>query len=147
MTLPPLSDPLTGQALPVHTSRVPAPESFDLNARLGERYTMGVDLGQSADFTAICVVRRVEEERAKPVFQVGHLQRLPLGTTYPAIVSHVIERLSYPKLRGKTDLVIDFTGVGRPVFDLFRVQGISPVGIAINGGSAITRDGSIWLDI
>jgi hypothetical protein len=130
--------------LPKHFERVPAPEPFDMNAQWGERYTVGVDLGQSQDYTAICVVRRLEVEGAKPIFQVGHLSRLPLGTTYPAIVAHVIGQMSHPKLRGKAELVIDYTGVGRPVFDLFRVQGMSPIGVAITGGSAITRDGPIW---
>ncbi len=144
MTLLPLYDPLTGQALPVHTSRLPGPERFDLNAKWGEQYTVGVDLGQSQDYTAICIVRRLDEAGAKPVFQVGHLSRLPLGTTYPAIVNHVIEVLSHPKFRGKAELVIDYTGVGRPVFDLFRVQGMAPTGLAITGGNAVTRDGLIW---
>jgi hypothetical protein len=143
MTSIPLSDPLTGQPLAVHNSRI-VPEPFLLNPQWGERYTVGVDLGQSQDFTAICVVRRLEEEGAKPIFQVGFLQRLPLGTTYPTIVAHVIERMSNPRLRGKADLVIDYTGVGRPVFDLFRVQGISPIGVSITAGHAITRDGSVW---
>jgi hypothetical protein len=135
----------TGQPLPKHMERVPAPEPFDMNAQWGERYTVGVDLGQSQDFTAICVVRRLEQDGgAKPIFQVGHLSRLPLNTTYPAIVAHVIGRMSHPMLRGKAELVIDYTGVGRPVFDLFRVQGVSPVGVSITGGSAISRDGPIW---
>src|SRR5438132_13484668 len=59
-----------------------------------------------------------------PIFQVGHLERLPLGTTYPAIVAHVSRLL--PKLPGHAELVIDFTGVGRPVFDMFVYSGISP---------------------
>jgi hypothetical protein len=143
MTSIPLTDPLTRQPLAVHNARIPAPEPFSLKSLWGERYTVGVDLGQSQDFTAICVVRRLEEEGAKPIFQVGFLQRLPLGTTYPAIVAYVINRMSNPRLRG-ADLVIDFTGVGRPVFDLFRVKGVSPIGVAITAGHAITRDGSIW---
>jgi hypothetical protein len=48
------------------------------------------------------------------------------------------------KTKSGSDLVIDYTGVGRPVFDLFRVQGMSPVGVSITGGSAITRDGPVW---
>jgi hypothetical protein len=49
-------------------------------------------------------------------FQAGHLERLPLGTTYPAIVSHVGRLLS--KLPAGTELVIDHIGVGRPIYDL-----------------------------
>jgi len=74
-----------------------------------------------------------------PIFQVGHLERLPLGTTYPAIVAHVSRLLT--KLPGHPELVIDFTGVGRPVFDMFVYSGISPIGVLISGGTAETRDG------
>src|SRR5689334_7972846 len=68
-----------------------------------------------------------------PILQVGHLERLPLGTTYPAIVAYV-SRLR-TKLPGHPELVIDFTGVGRPVFDMFVYSGISPIGVLISGGT------------
>ena len=137
-------NPSSHEPMEVRTSRYPAPERFDLNAKWAERYTAGVDLGQSQDYTAICIVRRVEEPGQKPVFQVGHLERLPLNTPYPNIVGHVVDLLCRPQLRGRAELVIDFTGVGRPVFDMFRVQGVSPIGVSITGGTAITNDGLIW---
>jgi len=74
------------------------------------------------------------------IFQVGHLERVPLGTPYPGIVAHV------GRLLGKLpnpELVIDYTGVGRPVFDLFTYAGISPVGVLITGGADETRHGVI----
>jgi hypothetical protein len=74
-----------------------------------------------------------------PIFQVGHLERLPLGTPYPAIVDHVGRLLT--KLPGHPELVIDFTGVGRPVFDMFVYSGIYPIGVVITGGMTETRDG------
>ena len=74
-----------------------------------------------------------------PIFQVGHLERVPLGTPYPGIVAHVGRLLT--KLPGNPELVIDFTGVGRPVFDMFVYSGISPTGVLITGGTAETRDG------
>jgi hypothetical protein len=66
------------------------------------------------------------------IFQVGHLERVPLGTTYPAIVHHVGRLLA--RLPEDTELVIDYTGVGRPVFDLFRYSRIFPVGLLITSG-------------
>lgn len=125
----------------VRTSRHPTPIE---PPRFRERYTVGADLGQSNDPTAIAVVRKFEEIGQKPIFQVGHLERLPLGTSYPNVVAHVVGLLARPEIRSKCELVIDFTGVGRPVFDMFRVQGISPVGVTITGGTAITHDGLIW---
>ena len=74
-----------------------------------------------------------------PIFQVGYLERVPLGTPYPGIVAHVGRLLT--KLPGHPELVIDFTGVGRPIFDMFVYSGISPTGVLITGGTAETRDG------
>jgi len=75
------------------------------------------------------------------IYQVGHIERLPLGTTYPAIVAHVGRLLA--KLPEKSELVIDATGVGKPVFDLFVGNGISPIGVTITGGGTETWHGRI----
>src|SRR5437868_11056940 len=75
-----------------------------------------------------------------PIFQVGHLERVPLGTPYPGVVAHVGRLLT--KLADHSELVIDFTRVGRPVFDMFVYSGISPTGVLITGGTAETRDGA-----
>jgi hypothetical protein len=77
-----------------------------------------------------------------PIFQVGHLERLPLGTPYPGIVAHVGRLLT--KLPGRPELVIDFTGVGRPVFDMFLYSGISPTGVVITSGTAETHHRMTW---
>ena len=76
-----------------------------------------------------------------PIFQVGHLERVPLGTSYPGIVAHVGQLLR--KLPGHSELVIDFTGVGRPIFDMFVYSGIYPIGVVITAGNAETRDGMV----
>jgi hypothetical protein len=117
---------------------------FDMNSQFDERYTIGVDLGQSNDSTAIAVVRKIERFPDKPIFQVGHLSRVALGTPYPAIVVHAMDILLRPRFLGKTDLCIDITGVGKPCFDLFQGYGITPIGILITGGDSTSRDGSIW---
>jgi hypothetical protein len=75
------------------------------------------------------------------IFQVGHLERVPLGTPYPGIVAHVGRLLG--KLPAGTELVIDITGVGKPVFEMFTYAGISPCGVFITAGMAETRDGAI----
>jgi hypothetical protein len=74
------------------------------------------------------------------VYQIRHLERLPLRTSYPAVVTRVGRLLT--TLPG-AELAIDFTGVGRPVFDLFRFSGLSPVGVAITSGSAVKFEGRV----
>ena len=49
--------------------------------------TVGVDLGQSADPTAILAVET--DRGAKPVLR--HIERVPLGTSYPKVVETLVE--------------------------------------------------------
>jgi hypothetical protein len=101
-----------------------------------DRFFIGVDPGQAIDPTAIAVTR-VLTDREMPVHQVIHLERLPLRTRYPAIVSAVVDLLARPLLRSRCEVVVDFTGVGRPVSDLFAERGIAHTGVTITGGNAV----------
>src|SRR5664280_701827 len=84
--------------------------TFDHSAQVRKeetRYFMGLDLGQSHDPTAIAVVRQLRylvaqdilgrapiwNDEKPAVYQCGFLQRMPLGTVYPAIVAHVCRLL------------------------------------------------------
>jgi hypothetical protein len=81
----------------------------------------------------------------KPPLAVRHLHRYPLGTSYPSIVCDVAGLMR--TLSGgavSASLVIDLTGTGRPVFDMFREAGLRPIGISIHGGGSTTRDSHGW---
>src|SRR5262249_17338697 len=73
------------------------------------------------------------------ILEVGPTARLRWGTPYPAIVAHVGGLLS--RLPADTELIIDETGVGRPVGDMFVYSGISPARVQITAGTVETRDG------
>lgn len=123
-------------------------------------YIVGVDLGQSNDPTAICVLEHAVEptgdveiqhgrlggpgrlvEKAKVRFDVRHLERLELGTPYPEIADYVQNLLVRPPLYGEADLVLDETGVGRAVADIFEERGMSPIRVAITAGNDVTYQG------
>lgn len=91
------------------------------------RFVSGLDLGQAADPSALVVVEQSvaadDKGRHVPQYAVRHLERFLLGTPYPQIVAAVKSIFARPPLAG-SHLVIDRTGVGRPVFDLFRDSGI-----------------------
>lgn len=76
------------------------------------------------------------------LFQVLHCERLPLRTSYVAVAQYVGRQLRV--LPPHTDLVIDFGGVGRPVFDLFQSSGLDPIGVQITAGSKVVQDGPIY---
>ena len=99
-------------------------------------FYIGLDLGQAQDYTAIAVVEKQEKE-----YHVRHLERPKLGTPYPAIVEQVQNLLKSDQLWGRTALVVDKTGVGAPVVDMFRKAGLRPVAITITGGNSVSKDG------
>jgi len=103
-------------------------------------FLVGLDLGQAADYTALVVIERVEQQKAKPHFHVRHIQRFQLGTSYPVVVERVKSIITQKPLEGKAQLVVDATGVGAPVVDLLRQAGLSPVAIMITGGDTVSQE-------
>lgn len=135
----------------------------DLWERLPRRitppaYFVGLDLGKMADYTAIAGIRRTvvldqdgkEETTAtgKKVYDLlcNHLDRFPLGTSYPTVVRNVKELMSRPALGPDPMLCVDSGGVGQAVVDLFRDAqlGCQLTAIQITGGSSVTASGDSW---
>jgi len=107
------------------------------------KYFFGLDLGQSQDYTACAILERIPGTGgAQARYHGVHLERLALGTPYPAVVAHVAGLLATPELRGRTALVVDATGVGRPVVDMLRQAKLAPVAVTITGGDTTSHDGS-----
>jgi hypothetical protein len=112
---------------------------------MSDPFYIGVDPGQSIDPTAVAVVQRVSRDNGKPLFRCGHLERLPLATPYPGVVQHVRRLVSKEPFLGHSELVLDLTGVGRPVGDLFQAEGLRPVKVSITAGDNETRnEHGIW---
>src|SRR5664279_2892580 len=95
-------------------------------------YFVGVDFGQSRDFTAIAVVERAETTgdwdavryawRKVVTLQLRYLERIALGTPYPEVVERVVQVTRSPGLTGKC----------RPVVDLLRRERPGCVVMAVN---------------
>ena len=115
---------------------------------------MGLDLGQAADHSALAILsespvlesdgRIATDHRGGILFRFDcvHLERFPLGTDYPAIIGRVEELVRSPRLQPRPRLVIDATGAGRPVVDLF-LNAKLPVEITpltITAGSEVRED-------
>ena len=108
-------------------------------------YVLGLDLGQAADYTALCVLERWRSTCKPSRYDCRHLERFKLGTSYPTIVERVIAIANSAELKAcQRRLVVDATGVGAPVVDLLRrAPGHPPViAVTITGGNDVTRDGS-----
>lgn len=106
------------------------------------KFYVGLDLGQSSDYTALSVLDRVDPSTASS-YHVRHLERVR-NVPYPEIVRNVTDIMRSPSIAGQADLVVDQTGVGAPVVDLFRQAGLDPVGVLIHGGDKASNEGGTW---
>lgn len=124
------------------------------------QYILGVDLGQTNDYTALCILERREVETGRTRLETvlggapkrvrvteahyaaRHLERLPTGTPYPAQLARVSALHDRLKAQGhRVRLVVDQTGVGRPVVDMLRASGLRPTAVTITGGDTVSQDG------
>lgn len=106
------------------------------------KFYVGLDLGQSSDYTALSVLDQIKSG-TETSYQVRHLERVR-GVPYPQIVTKVTAIMRSPALAGQAALVVDQTGVGAPVVDLFRQAGLDPVGVLIHGGDKASHEGDTW---
>lgn len=77
------------------------------------KFFLGLDLGQSQDYTALCVIEAISSKGKKgAAYHVRRLERTR-GESYPAIAEKVSAVMRSPALAGGAALVIDQTGCGR----------------------------------
>jgi hypothetical protein len=123
-------------------------------------YFVGLDLGQQQDYSAVVVAERhyqfyTQRDRfhyggqmpplPPPTYAVRHVRRWALLSPYPQIVRDTKTLLLRPELLQSARLVIDATGCGLPVLDMFTEARLPcPVtGVLITGGSTVTHDRGI----
>jgi hypothetical protein len=113
-------------------------------------YYVGLDLGQSADYTVLAVVQKVNGD-----LHLRHLERYPLKTLYTTIADSVRDLLGGPPFtvdeydpqhhriaKPKVQLVVDKTGVGVAVTDLLKERRLNYIGVTITGlGQKVNRNG------
>jgi len=104
-------------------------------------FIISADLGQANDYTAISVIERILNGvgvlgymgRGEKQLHLRHIERPSRGTEYPAIVDRLIELYKSPQLKDAPKaVVIDLTGLGRPVYDMMRQAGFNRSLSAIN---------------
>lgn len=120
------------------------------------KYVLSLDLGKMSDPTAYTLTEKtirqwreyshnepgyeLNRNRRHTIYHLLDIYRPPLGTSYIDIALDVSRRMQHPLLEGQCDLVIDATGVGRPVLEIMeKIHNLSPVGIVITGGHSVTK--------
>ena len=115
-------------------------------------YFIGLDLGQQHDYTALTVVEEQPKKSGSAKdspseYHLRHLERFDLGTPYQAVA----RRTRYVQAQlgetqpgeGQSYVVADATGVGGPVIEMLRAEGVRQLrSVTITGGDAPSRDGS-----
>lgn len=119
---------------------------------------IGVDLGKTNDHSAIVVAQPTPDD--PPTYDLRHIERVPLRTRYTDVAEHVtgiVADLRRPvqvwepsvpgssvvkDLRPKVELILDFTGVGIAVAEIFLAAhiGCPIVLVTITGGVKVTWD-------
>ena len=108
------------------------------------KFFVGLDLGQASDYTALSVLERLrpEGDRKEVTYHLRHLERVR-DVPYPKIVDKITAMLKLSPLADGALLIVDQTGVGAPVVDLFRQARIPMSAIFIHGGDKVTREGDV----
>jgi hypothetical protein len=122
-------------------------------------YYAGLDLGQSADYTALAIIQKVhiydpQTGKHSSELHLKHLERYPLRTPYTYIADQVKNLLASPPfttpvlLNGRvakpiTELIVDKTGVGVAVTDLLKERRLNHIAVTITGlGQKANRHGT-----
>jgi hypothetical protein len=124
-------------------------------------FYVGLDLGQSADFTALSVVQssvvETDEDATEKQLHLRHLERYPLRTPYPDIADKVAALMRRPELSPTEydpsraryssrppELAVDNTGVGVAVTDLLKARGLKFAAVTITGGDRTHKAKGTW---
>lgn len=136
-----------------------------------QTFIVGVSLGQAQDTTALCILEQTKRDTGDmlhglpsmtwyeggqkiggevdtyPVYEhsyaVRHLERLVAGTHYPEQVAKTKELVTrLEKQNGRISLIVDQTGVGRPVTDMLRAAKLRPKAAVVTGGDTPSQEGN-----
>ena len=105
------------------------------------RFYVGLALGQRQDPSAVAVV-----EKDLQTLLVRHVERVPLGTPYPRVVSRMRRITGHPELCGRCAMAVDATGVGTPVVEMLKEAGLDceVCAVTITSGERANETGSGW---
>ena len=103
----------------------------------------GLDLGQARDYSAIIVNEKRVSQDGLAFHAIRYAHRFRLGTNYLDVAREVANLLEgLPQRPEKPELWSDVTGVGRPVSDLLREQGLTPWNVNLTAGANWSLNGN-----
>lgn len=113
------------------------------------RFCLSLDVGSERDHSVLTLLDRKAqysrgpdgEEMQLPTYDLPFLERFQLRTPYEVIKNRTAEILHNPLLSTKgCHLLIDATGVGNPVVQMF--QELAPIPVVISSGTSVNALGA-----
>lgn len=115
-----------------------------------------IDLGKLTDYTAFAILTEVHERSVSPTaldvavkhegrvrverfYRLNGLSQPPLRTPYMEIAKRVKEIVNAPGMVNNCDLLVDATGVGQAVVEIFQDIGLHPIPVTIQAGAMVTQ--------
>lgn len=116
------------------------------------KFILALDPAQLHDWSALAAVK-MEQKPEGNAYQLVNLERRQ-KVPYDIIVDWVVkafstaafwpDKLSYPPLIDKPELVLDATGVGVAINDALRVRGLRPKAASIVAGNGLNASNGIY---
>ena len=113
-------------------------------------FYVGVDLGRQQDHSAIAVVERIAG-RTERVLR--GIKRIPLGTPYAEVLEQLRRTTQSPRLEGNCRAVVDATGLGAPVVEMLKHNGLGceTYAVTITAGDKARslgwQGGALWWNV
>ena len=110
-------------------------------------FYIGLDIGQANNYTAMTTLEKkvvsIIAKTPQVEYHCPHLERFELKKEYPEMMDDLKKRINATGLFGRYQIIADATGVGKPVVDYIRKEGLSVVPVIITSGSNVIYDQAI----
>jgi hypothetical protein len=97
---------------------------------------LGLDLAAQSDYTVLSMLELEQQNLKNPtiMYKLIYLKKFPLKTSYPSIVNWLVWFINKTFLNNEYRMIVDYTGVGRPVVDLLLENDINLIALTITSG-------------
>ena len=101
---------------------------------MASKAILGLDLGQQSDYTVLSIVN--DDRKGGGSYDLVYLKKYKLKTSYVSIVRDIGNMVKESYALKGSRIIVDATGVGRPVVDMFLSYGVQVISATITGGSS-----------
>lgn len=150
-----MSLPFVSSPKPNETDEPPAALRWKYGPRTVRKYFVGVDVGQAIDPTAIVILEFRQQYQVNmhystehrphgdPQYWIVDAAKLPLGMLFPDQAQAIAAIAARDPLAGNAEMIVDRSGLGRPVVDELRKLRVPKLtGVVIGPGEDQRRDGA-----